>query len=362
MKLEKKYMVNRFSFLFYCLVLAILPIFVYGQQTNVIIGTYYFGGWAGHKTGSEAWDKNAPMSSTEKLENQFSNRKPIWGWRDDTDAIMKKQISLASKNGIDCFFFCWYWADNDRSINEKEISQRDLHDSMRRFMKASNNKKIKFALLVANHGGSVISGKDNWIAAIDYWCKSYFNHPSYLKIDGKPVISVFDSKAIAPYINEVRDETIKNGYPGIYIISCGYHSNEFDANSWYNIREAEPGGATERSYQSYTKFIEYVWDSKKTEKNIIPNVMVGWDQRPWDSKNSTLYFTKKSPKLFYNHLDSAFKYVFKNDIKPKMILIYAWNELGEGGYLVPTSEDPKGEYLQQIKKVKKKYKKLYNTK
>lgn len=233
---------------------------------NVIVGVYYFGGWAGHKAGSEAWDKNTPMSSTEKLETQFANRKPIWGWRDDTDAIMKKQISLASKNGIDCFFFCWYWADNDKSINEKEISQRDLHDSMRRFMKASNNKKIKFSLLVANHGGSVISGKDNWIAAVDYWCKSYFNHPSYLKIDGKPVISVFDSKAIAPYINDVRAETIKNGYPGIYIISCGYHSNEFDANSWYNIREAEPGKATERSYQSYTKFIEYVWDSKKTEK------------------------------------------------------------------------------------------------
>ncbi len=66
--------------------------------------------------------------------------------------------------------------------------------------------------------------------------------------------------------------------------------------------------------------------------------MVGWDQRPWDNKNSTLYFTQKSPTLFYNHLDSAFRYVLK--MTPKIVLIYVWNELGEGGYLVPTAEDP----------------------
>ena len=328
-------------------------------QTNdeVIIGAYYFGGWAGHKIGSKAWDNNAPMSSTEKLETQFANRMPIWGWRDDTDAIMKKQINIASKNGIDCFFFCWYWADNGKAINEKEIANRDLHDSLRRFMKAKNNKKMKFALLIANHGGSLINGSKNWKAAVDYWSKNYFNHPCYLKFNGCPVISVFDSKAIVPFIKDVRNEAIKNGYQGIYIISCGYHSDDFDANSWYNIREAEPGGSIERSYLSYIKFIEYVWDSKKGEKNIIPNVMVGWDQRPWDNKNSTLYFTQKSPTLFYDHLDSAFRYVLKEKMTPKIVLIYAWNELGEGGYLVPTAEDPLGLYLQQIKKVKNKYNK-----
>lgn len=327
------------------------------DSNNILVGAYYFGGWAGHKAGSESWDKDAPMSSTEKLEKDFADREPIWGWRDDTDAIMKKQINLASKNGIDCFFFCWYWADNGKAINEKEIANRDLHDSMRRFMKAKNNNKMKFALLIANHGGSVISGKENWLKAVDYWADNYFNHPSYLKIEDKPVISVFSSKAVEPFIEDMRQEAIKKGFPGIFIISCNYHSDSFDANSWYNIRESEPGVSTERSYQSYTKFIEYVWNSKEKDKNIVPNVMVGWDQRPWDSKDKTLHFTGKTPQLFYKHLDSAFKFVQKEDTKYKMIIIYAWNELGEGGYLVPTADDPKGMYLRQIKEVKKKYKK-----
>ena len=37
--------------------------------------------------------------------------------------------------------------------------------------------------------------------------------------------------------------------------------------------------------------------------------------------------------------------------KPKMILIYAWNEYGEGGYIAPTVGDPKGKYLKMIKEV-----------
>lgn len=38
-----------------------------------------------------------------------------------------------------------------------------------------------------------------------------------------------------------------------------------------------------------------------------------------------------------------------------MIFIYAWNELGEGGYLVPTQEDPKNKYLKMVKQAKKEY-------
>ena len=34
-----------------------------------------------------------------------------------------------------------------------------------------------------------------------------------------------------------------------------------------------------------------------------------------------------------------------------MMLIYAWNELGEGGYLVPTKGDPKASYLKVVKDV-----------
>jgi hypothetical protein len=37
--------------------------------------------------------------------------------------------------------------------------------------------------------------------------------------------------------------------------------------------------------------------------------------------------------------------------KERIVLIYAWNELGEGGYLVPTKGDPEAAKLKAIKEV-----------
>jgi hypothetical protein len=35
----------------------------------------------------------------------------------------------------------------------------------------------------------------------------------------------------------------------------------------------------------------------------------------------------------------------------RIVLLYAWNEFGEGGYLAPTKGDPEGAYLKAVKQV-----------
>ena len=37
--------------------------------------------------------------------------------------------------------------------------------------------------------------------------------------------------------------------------------------------------------------------------------------------------------------------------KERLVLVYAWNEFGEGGYLAPTKGDPEGNYLRALKAV-----------
>jgi hypothetical protein len=37
--------------------------------------------------------------------------------------------------------------------------------------------------------------------------------------------------------------------------------------------------------------------------------------------------------------------------KERIVLIYAWNENGEGGYIVPTKEDPDATCLKIIREV-----------
>mgnify|MGYP001835280145 FL=1 len=57
--------------------------------------------------------------------------------------------------------------------------------------------------------------------------------------------------------------------------------------------------------------------------------------------------------MFGKFFSDAVKWVNENPDKTvpeKIVLVYAWNELGEGGYLVPTKADPSAKKLKEIKK------------
>lgn len=46
-----------------------------------MVGAYHFDGWTGQTS-----------HITELLQTEFADRKPVWGWKDDTVEIMQKQI------------------------------------------------------------------------------------------------------------------------------------------------------------------------------------------------------------------------------------------------------------------------------
>lgn len=330
---------------------------IYSQETLPLIGTYYFDGWSGSNKSKEKWAQNMPTHVTQKLLSEYSEREPLWGWRDDSMKIMEKQINLASDNGIDFFSFCWYWSKDKQDIDEQKIHTNPLHTSINLFMKAQNNTKMKFSLMVANHTGAIIKDKEMWLKAIDFWCKHYFSHPQYLKINNCPVISVFQSKDINEYIPELK-HYIKQyyQYEGIYIISNNYNKSDsnFDLMSWYNIREKEPGYSLAKNYIELTTNVKRKWKST-THTHIAPCIMVNWDKRPWETKKEGIYYINRTPKLFKQQVKDGLNYCYKMNYPHKIIFIYAWNELGEGGYLIPTQGDKKAKYLKMIKQAKKEF-------
>lgn len=100
--------------------------------------------------------------------------------------------------------------ENDNSrIDTTNIMHDPLHTSIELFKKAKNKNRMKFSLLIANHLGARIKTEKDWLDAVDFWTKHYFNDPQYLKIDGKPVITVFVSAEINKHIPIIR-EYVKN--------------------------------------------------------------------------------------------------------------------------------------------------------
>ena len=71
------------------------------------------------------------------------DRKPIWGCCDEADPkVMEMQIDEAVKHGVNVFIYDWYWYDR-RPFLEQCLDEG--------FLGASNNEKMKFYIMWANH-------------------------------------------------------------------------------------------------------------------------------------------------------------------------------------------------------------------
>jgi hypothetical protein len=340
-------------------------------QPRLKLGAYYFAGWSGKSpyddgSVSNAWAKGMPTHFTKKLATEYAGRTPVWGWRDDTVELMERQINLAADSGIAYFSFCWYWHDNKKPINVKAIEEDPKHLPMRLFMGAKNNSRMEFSLLVANHGGFEIVGLDAWKQAADYWI-TLFKHPRYLRVDGKPVLVIFSpggaSKEGLAYLQEAAKRA---GVPGVAVAACGGGKAEdgFAIRTHYNVTpKGTWGGKSERhTYQELVDADAQAWQAVPGQE-FIPVATQGWDRRPWEAKNGegfgggvgvSWYFDKGTPEQFGGLLERLATWMEANPTavtKDRLAIIYAWNEIGEGGWLVPCKDDPDGAYLKAIRKV-----------
>ncbi|HJW97340.1 MAG TPA: hypothetical protein VJ485_04225, partial [archaeon] len=104
------------------------------------VGAYYFEGWT---------TPGYSYHLTPSLLNNFTERMPLWGWHDDTVAIMEQQIDLAADHGISFFAFDWYWEDDGGPINIPGIESEPINQGLQLYLQASNKNRLKFCLMIA---------------------------------------------------------------------------------------------------------------------------------------------------------------------------------------------------------------------
>ena len=129
------------------------------------------------------------------------DRKPLWGYVNEADPnVMRMQINAALDHGVNVFIYDWYWYD------ERPFLENCLNDG---FLKAPNNEQMKFYIMWANHDANYTWDKRNageldttiWKGAVGRkqfeiigrrWIEQYFRKENYYRIDGKPVVSIYE--------------------------------------------------------------------------------------------------------------------------------------------------------------------------
>lgn len=174
-------------------------------QRRDIVGAYYYGWYFPPK-----W---------KDLQSQLT---PTLGWyQTDSLPIVTKHIDTAAYYGVDVFFMSW-WKQTD-------VTDAHLRNG---FLKAPNVGKMKFAMVVEPLGElDTLDGKRDgvvdfaapqvmkgWIEIFQYFKDSFWSHPSYYKIDGRPVVLVYVTRTFKNFGSRHID-SLKAHVGNVYLMA-----------------------------------------------------------------------------------------------------------------------------------------------
>ena len=338
---------------------------------------------------------SVPSRMPQKPADYEWDRKPLWGCCDEADPkVMEMQIEEAVKHGVNVFIYDWYWYDH-RPFLEQCLDEG--------FLGASNNEKMKFYIMWANHDAGYTwdtrlsdlmwRGQDPmvWLGTVDRKefeivvhriIDKYFSRPNYYKINGKPVFMIYDVDNLVKGLGSVeatrealdwfKEETIKAGHPGLELQLTAWgerisNMSGVDGTHTLSTKEVVPalGFDSVTNYQ----FVHFCYMDKDYEKEILPiayaewarmdrdytvpyypHVSIGWDNNPRFIAYTPYVCRNNPPEVFKQALIKAKEYVDSHNLPAPLITVNSWNEWTETSYLEPDTKYGYG-YLEAIRDV-----------
>jgi len=308
------------------------------------LGVYYFPGWRDrtpHAPADYPWERIKP----------YPEREPVLGWYEEGDvSVMQRHVNMMADHGLSFIAFDWYWGRDDQVY---------LEHALRAFLKVEDRRGLQFSLLWANHDGAPDS-LSNFDQMVGYWINNYFLDPSFLRVNGKPVVIVFsayelDNQAkllgVTPAVLLKRAQSMAQsaGIPGIYFVA-GTTSDEpkfpafsradsgYSAISAYNLHWMPGASHAAHSYAELDAAYRKHWEryERLGELPIIYPFSSGWDKRPWGGSADPLADRAvATPDEFELHLRAGIQ-TMQRVGAPNIGVICCWNEFGEGSYIEPT--------------------------
>ncbi len=378
------------------------------QQTlpaseKITVASYYFGNYhpgdpRNEKLKGTGWSEwELVKNAKPRFPGHHQPNVPLWGYEDESDPkVMAKKIAAAADHGVDAFIFDWYMY-NDGPFLDSPIDHG--------FLKAKNNKRLKFAFMWANHDwidihpyrkgapqkllypGKVLPETFDRIG--DLLIKKYFRHPSYWKVDGKPYFSFYElTKLLESFgsvsstraaLDRFRAKAMKAGFGGLHLNAVVWGQPilpgeskpadtvklvkdlGFDSVTSY-VWIHHVGLPDQQTDYNYVRdaYFQY-WKSVETQFGVpyYPNVTMGWDSSPRADQRDLFgnfgypfmnTISGNTPARFREALELTKERLLQRKNGPRILNINCWNEWTEGSYLEPDRVHGL-QYLEAIRSV-----------
>ena len=314
---------------------------------DYFVGTYYYPWY--HSNNFHVGKPN-PKGITTLIYHLDPQMTPQLGWYDQNDADISQHFKWARYAGIN-YFVNSYWGSGDPTdqvIRDHMFNNADRGD-------------IKLAVFlepsITPIGNSITSADITY--QTNYLCDNYFNRSGYFRIDNKPVIFIYVTRAMTDpnltmCISTIRTAATSKGY-AVYIVGD-------EVWGWPNLvsepnRVAQMDAVT--NYDVYgnlggSRFVTDSnlndWQSRNTSwknfvnslgKQFIPAVSPGFNDRGvreghQPSSRKLNSESNAFGTLFSGMLDRVTDSVDTKDL----IMVTSWNEWHEDSQIEPVAPAP----------------------
>lgn len=257
-------------------------------------------------------------------------------------AVMDQEIDFAAAAGLD------YWAF---LVYPEAIS---MSDALKAYLRSSRRHRINFCLILHN---SLTVSDEIWprergrVIAL-------MREPGYQRVlDDRPLVFTFGLKAGDPSVsrrlNELKRAAAAAGMHPYYVYMGWKPVSDYQRESaaGYDAVSAYAKAGCQLTFGELAAAVETDYWKVAAEAGVpyIPLVTTGWDKRPrkdhpvsWELTHSyhkqDVFPATATPAEIAAHLRRALRFVGAHPdcCAANAIIVYAWNEHDEGGWLCPT--------------------------
>ncbi len=341
------------------------------------IAAYVYPGWhpiperdVGFHPGFTEWELVAGCAP--RFPGHAQPRAPLLGAYDDRDPVeVGRRVALARAHGVDAFVYGFFWCRGKRVFEDA----LDLG-----YLGSPDDASAPFALMWANRmprrvlpvrradlpviedDRRVRSDVDDFVAFVAYVAERYFRRPTYLRVEGRPYLSIFDStfflrelglSGATAAVRAARAWLRAHGHDDVHLAAIDPSHDVigrvrevgFDSVTHYVLLPAWKGPSLQ-DYEACARRRAGEWAGYAAASGLpyVPSVSPGWDASPRgadfgparpDRYPWSPVVVGEEPARFRDALARAVAYATASGAAEPTVLVASLNEWSEGHYLEP---------------------------